>query len=342
MILLNEYKLKDLKVKEVIQSDYLLDVEGFTGEVDILRLPFLEMESFPRLKPKYDTEEINVLYIEKNDEEVTDTHIREILQTYKIGTVNWELSRKTLPMLVRLLFIMKEKPLTLIVKNTDSRYTEEIDKIVNELFSNLIVEGMFNITTVVCNLSVMINALENSDSNVIRFLSNGNISLQLIPDEGGARRAYPTLDCKHNLSIPKLVTLVSGNYPTIYDEIAEAVKTDLWVTDARMVNTDVGRDLDVYGKCLPLETISMRNIDEYLITRDGMYVVSGEVYHIFDDDNGPQLVILDDQKQKLIKVPKDLKVHFLSIQKIPHVEKLSYGNITVINTKNEYIHILLK
>ena len=52
VILLNEYKLKDLKVKEVIQSDYLLDVEGFTGEVDILRLPFLEMESFPRLQPK--------------------------------------------------------------------------------------------------------------------------------------------------------------------------------------------------------------------------------------------------------------------------------------------------
>ena len=342
MVMLNEYRLSNIELPEIIQSDYLLDIEGFTGEADIIKLPFLEMEMFPKIKCKYDTDEVNVLYIGSNDSKVDDSRIKDIISTYKIGTLNWEISQSTMPMLLRFIIAMEDKPMTLILKNTSMTYTDEVNNNIKELFSNLLADKISNITTIVCNLSVMINALENSDSKMIEFVSKGNISLQLVPDVGESRRAYPTLDCKHNLSIPTLVTLVSGNYPVIYDEIAEAIKTDLWVTDARMINTDVGRDLDVYGKCLPLETISMKNLDEYVISRDGMYVVSGEVYHIFDDDNGPQLVILDDQKQKIIKVPKELKVNFLSIQNIPYVERLNYGNITVINTKNEYIHVLLK
>ena len=342
MVLLNEYKLKEIKIEETIQSDYTIDIEGYTGEVEILPLPFLNLQMFPKLRPKYNSEEINVLYIGKEEDNFSTEELRIIIDTHDIGTVNWEVSNRTVPLLISTIKIMKDRPVSLIIKNTNRTYTDEVDKIITDVFGNLIEDSVNNIDTLVCNLSIFINAIENSSSKMIEFMNSNRLNLQLIPDEGPIRNSYPPLEPRNELSVAKLVTLVSGSYPAVYDDIAEAVRSDLWVTDARMMNADVGRDLDVFGKCLQLETITMKGLDEYTITKGGMYVIPGEIYHIFDNDSGPQLVIMSNGKQKIIKIPKNLDVHFLSIQPLPYVEKLNYGNITVINTKNEYIHILLK
>ena len=344
MVLLTEFRLKDFKPESKIYSDFVLDVEGYTGQVEIKRLPFLTQEFLPKLKSKYEIQSTNALCIHAIDSKET-LEPGELLKNaikHNISIVNWDLDKSTVDLVIKVLSELKDLEITLVINDLSFPTDEGRRKIIDQVFRDINLEGWSNITTLVVNLGIFVDEIEDIISPMCEFIKKNKPTIQLIPDAEEDLRTYPTLEPAHKLETPKLITLVSGNYPIIYDQIAEIVKSDLWITDARMINTDIGRELDVYGKYLSLETITMRNTDEYLINEDGMYVVAGEVYHIYDDEQGPQLVILDDKKQKLIKVPKGIDVYFLSIQDLNYVEKLMYSNITVINTKNEYISILLK